>query len=110
MPACADMTTTALSKVGTSNTSLERGRFERVSRMISVRTPFYGSQSAMKMLNSRGSFPWRVERYLGNNAAHFPLRVDAKTSFLPSRENIGKLSKRALSVIRSKPVPSMFTV
>jgi hypothetical protein len=95
MPACADMTTTALSKVWTSNTSLERGRFERVSRMISVRTPFYGSQSAMKMLNSRGSFPWRV---------------DAKTSFLPSRENIGKLSKRALSVIRSKPVPSMFTV
>ena len=40
----------------------------------------YGTQSAMKILNSRNSLAFLVE---------------AKTSFLPSRENIGKLSKRA---------------
>lgn len=40
----------------------------------------YGTQSAMKMLNSRGPRAFRVE---------------VKTNLLPSRENIGKLSKRA---------------
>src|SRR5205085_11065595 len=36
----------------------------------------------------------------------FPLRFEAKTSFLPSGENIGKPSKVSLYVMRSRPVPS----
>jgi hypothetical protein len=51
----------------------------------------YSTQSAMKTLVS----PWV-----------FALRFEAKTSFLPLGENIGKPSNVSLKVIRSKPVPS----
>src|SRR5574337_1276577 len=53
---------------------------------------FYCFQSAMKISVSCGFIGFRFE---------------AQTSFRPSGENMGKLSKTLLKVMRSSPVPSM---
>src|SRR5579863_7728520 len=56
-----------------------------------VRQPPHQTQSAMKTLVMCGSEA---------------LRLDPKTSFRPSGENIGKPSKSGLTVTCSSPVPS----
>ena len=64
----------------------------RVSaRVAEFIPPVYSTQSAMNTFVSP-----RV----------FALRFEAKTSFLPSGENIGKPSNVSLKVMRSSPVPS----
>ena len=55
----------------------------------------YSTQSAMKTFVSPGRRPFRFE---------------AKTSFRPSGENMGNPSNASLAVIRSRPVPSSFTM
>ena len=60
----------------------------------SLPSTLHSTQSAMKMLVSPWILSWRFE---------------ANTNFLPSGENIGNPSNVGLYVIRSSPVPSVFT-